>query len=162
MLSRDGLQSVPFDLLHEAWNEYTFSDNVIVRLRLILMAVLQRYEFGPMTFETKKVTVVSAPENLRGNPGEFEQDANLDVPRWECPILIRQEKWNEYSLAGGELISKIIFIANKAFKFENAFDKYGQPVYYMDGKILIKVYEKRNESSAKFLEGVTHPEGSSK
>jgi hypothetical protein len=144
MLSRDGLESVPFDLLREAWNEYTFSDNAVVRLRLILAAVMQRYEFGPMSFETKKVTTVSAPENLRGPPGEFEQDTDLELPRWQCPILIRQENWNEYSLAGGENHCKIIFIANRAYKLENAFDKYGQPVYYIDGKILIKVSERRN------------------
>ncbi len=140
MLSRDGLETVPFELLREAWNEYTFSDNVVVRLRVILTTILQRHEFGPMTFETKNVTVVSAPENLRGEPGEIEQGADLDVPKWECPILIRQEKWNEYSVAGGERLVKIIFIAHRALRLENAFDRFGQPIYFVEGKTLIKAF----------------------
>jgi len=142
VLSLNGLETVPFEILQEAWNEYIFSDNVVVRLRLILTTVLRHHEFGPMTFETKTVTVVSAPENLRGEPGEIEQGTYLDAPKWECPILIRQEKWNEYTLAGGERLIKIIFIANRALRLENAFDKFGQPIYSVDGKPLIKIFDR--------------------
>jgi hypothetical protein len=142
MSSRGGLQTVSFEPIRESWNEYIFSDSVTVRLRLILTTIVQKYDFGPLTFETQNVTVVSAPESLRGSPGNSEQGLDQDGPRWECPILIREEKWNEYSISNGDHFVKIIFIANRAFKIGNAFDKFGQPVYFIEGKPLVKVFDK--------------------
>lgn len=145
MARPDGPQVVPFDLVREAWNEYTFSDHVIVKIRLILTAVLQEYDYGPLSFETKKVTSVSAPDDLRGVPGEFEQGSNENVPRFECPILLRDERWNEYSLRGDSRLVKIVFVASRAFRLLRAFDKFGQPVYCVDGRPLIKSFEDVSE-----------------
>jgi len=137
---RDGPQSVPFELLREQWNEYIFSDQVVVRTRLILIMVMREYNLGPLTFQTQRATTVSAPDYRRGIPGEFEQgdDGNKGA-KWECPILLRYERWNEYSLADGTSRLRMIFMARKAFKLIDAFDKNGQPVYIIEGKPLIKV-----------------------
>ncbi len=137
---RGGLRSVPFELLQEQWNEYVFSDQVVVRTRLILIMVMQEYELGPLTFQTERATAVSAPDHLRGHPGEYEQGNDMSgETKWECPILLRYERWNEYSLADDTSRVRIIFVAKKAFRLVNAFDKNGQPVYMIDGKPLIKV-----------------------
>jgi hypothetical protein len=137
---RGGLQSVPFELLQERWNEYIFSDQVVVRTRLILIAVMQERELGPLTFQTERATTVSAPEYLRGSPGKHEQGNEEDEGvKWECPILLRYERWNDYSLADGTKRLRIIFVAKTAFKLMNAFDNNGQPIYIIDGKPLIKV-----------------------
>jgi hypothetical protein len=153
MIRRDGAGTIPFNLLREAWNEYVFSDNVIVRIRLILTAVIEENRFGPLSFHNEKVTTVLAPEDLKGTPGEFVQGSYQGVPRWECPILLRYEKWNEYSLDGGACFAKIIFVANRAFRLMNAFDKFGEPVYCVEGKPLIRVFEKteNEEESIKEL-----------
>jgi len=137
---RGGLRSVPFELLREQWNEYVFSDQVLVRTRLILIALMQMHDLGPLTFQTERVTSVSAPDHLRGWPGEYEQGSDRSGgAKWECPILLRYERWNEYSLADGSKKLKIIFVAKKAIKLMNAFDKNGQPIYVIEGKPLIKV-----------------------
>jgi hypothetical protein len=135
-----GLRSVPFELLREQWNEYVFSDEALVRTRLILIALMQIHDLGPLTFQTERVTTVSAPDHLRGRPGEYEQGSDRSgEAKWECPILLRYERWNEYSLTDGSKKLKIIFVAKKAFKLINAFDKNGQPIYIIEGKPLIKV-----------------------
>ena len=117
------VQSVPFELLREAWNEYVFSDQVLVRARLILTSVFQEFEFGPLYFQLDKVTTVSAPEELKGSPGVFEQGSVCNGPRWECQILLRDERWNEYSLADGTYFAKMIFVANKVFRRASAYDR---------------------------------------
>jgi hypothetical protein len=137
---RGGLRSVPFDLIQEQWNEYIFSDQVVVRTRLILITVTQEYELGPLTFQTERATTVSAPDHLRGSPGEHQQGNNVcGEAKWECPILLRYERWNEYSLADDTRRLRMIFMAMRAFKLTNAFDKNGQPIYMIEGKPLIKV-----------------------
>jgi hypothetical protein len=142
LIQRDGLQTIPFDLLEEAWNEYIFSDNVVVRTRTILTTVTADGQFGDLNFHTENVTAVSAPNALKSNPGDFEQGSAPNLPRWECIILLRNEKWNRYSIDGGARGVRIIFIANRAFKIMNAFDKFGQPIYNIEGRTLIKLSEK--------------------
>jgi len=139
LIHKSGREWVPFELLQEVWNEYIFSDNVTVRTRLILTTVLREYDLGPLSIYTEKVTTVSAPEELKGAPGNFEQGFELHVPRWECAILLRNEKWNEYSLEGGVSRARILFAANKAYRMQNAYDQFGQPVYYLDGSTLVRI-----------------------
>lgn len=142
---RGGPQLVPFDILEEAWNEYTFSDGVVVRTRLILTAVSQIYELGPFTFDFEQVTTVMAPPVLTSAPGEFEQGADLSMPESECQALLRSEKWNRYSIGQSERVARIIFIEHRSYKLLNAFDKYGQPVYRIEGKPLVKIYDQDAE-----------------
>lgn len=107
---------------------------------------MQEFEFGPLNFQLDKVTTVSAPEELKGTPGVFEQGSVCSGPRWECQIQLRDERWNEYSLADGTYFAKIIFVANKVFRRASAYDRFGQPVYLVEGKPLIKVSDKRSDS----------------
>jgi len=137
---RGGLQSVPFELLQEQWNEYIFSDQVVVSTRLILTMVMHKYNLGPLTLQTERATTVSAPDYLRGFPGEYKQGDDVNGrAKWESPILLRYERWNEYSLADGTRKLRMIFIARRAFKLMDTFDKNGQPIYIIEGKPLIKV-----------------------
>jgi len=152
MARLDGPQAVPFDLVREAWNEYIFSDHVTVRIRLILTSVLQESEYGRLSFETKKVTSVSAPDDLRGTPDEFEQGSDGNVPRFECPILLRDEKWNEYYLKENSRSVKIIFVASKAFRLLKAYDHFGQPIYCVDGRPLIKFFDEKSEEAGPISE----------
>jgi hypothetical protein len=140
---RGGLQSVPFELLQEQWNEYIFSDQIVVKTRLILTMVMHEYNLGPLTLQTERATTVSAPGYLQGSPGEYKQGDNVNGrAKWECPILLRYERWNEYSLADGTRKLRMIFMARKAFKLMDAFDKNGQPIYLIEGKPLIKVNDR--------------------
>ncbi|MDA4112193.1 MAG: hypothetical protein OK439_06605, partial [Thaumarchaeota archaeon] len=68
MSTSSGVRSVPYELLKEQWNEYVFSDQIVVRVRLILTNVLQDYEFGPYRIMTQKLTSVSAPNYLQRSP----------------------------------------------------------------------------------------------
>jgi hypothetical protein len=126
-------------MVSEAWNEYTFSDSVVVKTRLILTSVLRENEFSPFAFEFEKKTIVSAPDFLRGEPGNFDQGSDSGSTRWESPILLRDERWNEYTLQDESIPVKIIFIADKAYRVADAFDKYGQPVYCIEGETVIKI-----------------------
>lgn len=143
-----GPESVLFELLREQWNEYTFSDHVVVRTKLVLRGVLREFEFGALAFDFEKVTTVSAPEMLRGEQSQFIQGTYPGkVPRFECPILLRDEKWNECSLGEETKIAKFIFLASKAFKLADAYDNFGQPIYVIEGKPLIKVCDPDTGSS---------------
>jgi hypothetical protein len=137
--ARSGPQYVSFIMVSEAWNEYTFSDSVVVKTRLILTSVLRENEFSPFAFEFEKKTIVSAPDSLRGEPGNFDQGSDSGSTRWESPILLRDERWNEYTLENESIPVKIIFIADRAYRVAGAFDKYGQPVYCVEGKTVINI-----------------------
>jgi hypothetical protein len=65
------------------------------------------------------------------------------VPKWQCNILLHDERWNEYAIEDGSRIVRMIFVAQKALKLLNAYDKFGQPVYRIEGKPLIRVISAR-------------------
>ena len=145
---RDGLHSIPFQLLDQQCNDYIFSDQVVVKVKLILISISRQSEFAPLVFDIRTETSVAAPDYLRGTPGEFEQgNCRNGEPRWECPILARVERWNLYSAEDEEARDlKVIFRAAKSFKLTNAFDKDGQPIYEIQGKAVIKFDDRLSQN----------------
>ena len=78
-MSKSGGRSIPYELLKEQWNEYVFSDQTVVRVRLILTHVFQDYELGPYRVLTQKMTLVSAPDASAEVSGESSAGS---MQRW--------------------------------------------------------------------------------
>jgi len=148
MSTKSGVRSVQYELVREHWNEYVFSDQIVVRVRLILTNVLQDHELGPYRVMTQKLTFVSAPDYLRKAPGSHRQGlCEEGCVRWKTIPLLRDERWNEYSLSDKSQVLKIIFIEDNSSKIMDEYDDTGQPVYVIEGHPLIKV-EKIESPSA--------------
>ena len=147
MSVKSGGRAVPYELLKEQWNEYVFSDQTVVRVRIILTNVYQDFEFGPYRVLTQKMTLVSAPSYLQRTPGRHLQGVCSDgCVRWETQPLLRDERWNEYQLEESSLVLKIIFMEKSSSKIMDRYDDTGQPIYVIEGKSLITI-EKNAETA---------------
>ncbi len=140
MSPKRGGRTVPYELVKEQWNEYVFSDQTVVLVRLILTGVTQDHELGPYNVSTQKMTLVSAPEYLLEAPGKHRQGACLDgCVKWKTSPLLREERWNEYSLDDPAQILKIIFMEESASRVMDAYDATGQPVYVIEGRSFVTI-----------------------
>jgi hypothetical protein len=138
MSVQSGGRSIPFELLREQWNEYVFSDQTVVRVRLILTHVFQEYELGPYRVLTQKLTLVTAPSQRE--PGKHVQGVCSDgCVKWETQPLLRDERWNEYSIPESSLVLRILFLQKQASKIIDRYDETGQPIYVIEGKSLITI-----------------------
>jgi hypothetical protein len=132
-------RSVPYDLVKEQWNEYVFSDQTVVRVRLILTSVIQDHELGPYKISTQKMTLVSAPDHLQKAPGKHRQSTCQDgCVKWKTTPLLRDERWNEYHLENAQVL-KILFMEENSSKVMDEYDETGQPVYVVEGRSVITI-----------------------
>ena len=135
-----GGRTVPFELVKEQWNEYVFSDQTIVRVRLILTNVTQQQELGPYIVSTQKMTLVSSPGSLRIAPGKHRQGVCQDgCVKWKTTPLLRDERWNEYTLDDGAQVLKVLFMEENSARVMDQYDEAGQPVYVIEGRSLVTI-----------------------
>jgi hypothetical protein len=140
MSPKSGGRTVPYDLVKEQWNEYVFSDQTIVRVRLILTNVFQEFELGPYRVLTQKMTLVSAPNYPQGSPGIHRQGVCQDgCVRWKTTPLLRDERWNEYNLSDDSQVLRILFKEEESYKIMDEYDDTGQPVYVVEGRTLLSI-----------------------
>ncbi|MDA4131153.1 MAG: hypothetical protein OK457_10320, partial [Thaumarchaeota archaeon] len=85
-----------------------------------------------------------------GAPGIHRQGICQDgCVRWKTTPLLRDERWNEYSLSEDSQVLRILFKEEESYKIMDEYDDTGQPVYVVEGRTLhsIKSAETQVENS---------------
>lgn len=112
---------VDFKTSKEDWNKYELEDGTILKLKIVLMRIVQ--EIDPSgnkeyNFGWSNVISVTSPKELVGK---------IQIPIEDMKFEKIQEVPNEYVLASGEKLSLVPHIT--MISRANTLDQRGEPVY---------------------------------
>lgn len=160
---------VPFRVLREEWNRYDMGNGIIVRLRLILVAVRQApspKEKGPREFSSSfniLVGVDADPERRSSpnpNPKSLEELYKLELE--EAEPVHTEESWNYYSIGKeGQKILKTQASMNSIHFAPGEYDQDGNPMLIVNSSYFIKPLKlKQVQSELRELGIVVTPDSS--
>lgn len=133
-----------FKPIKEDWNLYVLEENVLLKIKLVLIKVLLKDidEVGNPGYETNYQSVIGIvpPAKVTGKPSGkthtrmeildsiIKDDINV--------IKTIQEDWNEYELSDGAKLS-VKLVLTKVSKTK-LFDKRGEPIYHVEWQVIMK------------------------
>jgi len=153
-----------FTVSKENWNIYKLEENVLLRMKLVLIKVLLREidENGNPSYETAYQVVMGIVPSpiVRGKPDERIYSAKeiLDAITVDDVKIaeVIHEDWNEYNLSDTSQLS-IKLVLTKASK-TSLLDPRGEPIYNIQHQAIVKgsvsqdlrrAYQKRYEQILK-------------
>lgn len=142
---------VPFEILEERWNEYSFSDGTIIRFRVILIRIAKAKgtPVGQYDITSNNLTSVVAPPSERGQPSSSpltaEEIQNAD--KFEVKAITTEEHWNVYRLIPTDDIIKVKYIATMFYRLKDKYDQFGEPMYLVAGGPIIAPQPKMGKQS---------------
>jgi len=142
-----------FDPIHEGWSIYKTRDDVLIKIRQIMLKILLAGVTADgnaqLVLGNNLLFSVTAPPQLKGalndQPITNEQIIAAIVER-NIPFETVKEDWNEYDVQGIKVGVKVI--ATVLAK-TNLFDSSGQPVYYVNYQNVVRAITDP-EDKAKF------------
>lgn len=137
-------EHIDFKTNREDWNLYSLEENVLLKLKLVLIKVIlvDIDEAGNPVYDSNYQVVIGIvpPAELLGEPSDREykkieilESIVKDDVKVEKTI---REDWNEYELEDGAKLS-IKLVLTKASKTK-LFDKRGEPIYYIYHQVIMK------------------------
>jgi len=135
---------INFKTIREDWNLYLLEENVLLKMKLVLIKVLLRDigEAGNPGYMTNYQIILGIipPKEFLGKPSdrkytsaEILDSIVKDDVKVEKTI---QEDWNEYELEDGARLS-IKIILTKASKTK-LFDEMGEPIFHIQHQAIMK------------------------
>jgi len=135
---------IDFKTIREDWNLYLLEENVLLKMKLVLIKVILRDidEVGNPGYETNYQIVIGIvpPTERLGEPSdrEYTKIEILDsIVKDDVKVekTIRED-WNEYELEDGAKLS-IKLLLTKASKTK-LFDRRGEPIYNVHHQVIMK------------------------
>lgn len=131
-----------FEVSAEPWNVYELSDGSRLRARLILLNVLNAYQYdalGKPVYQPVHTTlfVVHAPKELKGAPTIPQPDPSELLDHTTDVSINRNviDEWNAYSLVNGATLRMKLAIIS--IKRSSKHDPFGEPIYIINSQPLV-------------------------
>lgn len=135
---------IDFKPLKENWNLYLLEENVLLKMRFVLIKVMLKDidEVGNPGYEINYHAVIGIvpPPDLVGEPLErtYTKKEIMDSIVKDDVKVVKtiQEEWNKYKLEDGATLN-IKLILTKASK-TSLFDNRGEPIYNVHHQVIMK------------------------
>jgi len=140
---------IPFELVEEHWNEYSFSDGTIILFRTIVIRIARRKgsPAGQYDITTNNIATIMAPPTERGQPSPLmTPDEIQSAEKFEVRPITTEEHWNVYRLRTTDEMIKVKYVASNFYKVKGKFDQFGEPVYLVVGGPLVVPQPKSSKS----------------
>lgn len=141
----DSFREVEFEIEKEVWNRYELTDNAELRIRCVLIKVLQGPDTGnPLTTqytgETKNLTNVVPMEgfNLWGpkTTRNFSIEELTNARKIPVGFESIREDWNVYRLSNGTKLKMKLVVAG-VMRLQGLYDAHGVPIYNIDSTVIV-------------------------
>lgn len=130
---------VDFETIKEPWNIYSLEDESILRIRVLLLKVIQTSKTEDKkdyAVNTKTVMATYVQKELKGIPSIPNQKNKVEIEKKDIPFKVIAEDWNEYKLEDGTIL-KLKPVIARIDKL-TLFDPYGDPLFGVASQILVK------------------------
>ena len=134
-------EDIEFSIEREGWNEYKLSDGCLLKMKFVLIKVLQTFDaqgnpsFG---FNSQNLLAVYAPKKVKGKPQKQKYSAKelAESVIDDVDFKTIKEGWNIYHLKDGTKL-EIKLILTRAGKTDK-FDPTGAPIYLTNSQTVPK------------------------
>jgi len=139
------VRELEFKILKEDWFVYKLVDGTILKIKPVLIKVLETDQINPDTgkkiyeFEGTNIVFVKSPENLKGVPTlplpPPPEALKLEKEEVDIEETI-QEPWNLYELENGEKIKQKLIVAS-IYRIKNKYSRDGNPYYVVQSQMVV-------------------------
>jgi hypothetical protein len=151
---KEGLE-LPFEMIREGWSSYKTKDDVLIKMRAIMLKMLlvDVDESGAPKFVggTTLLFSLTIPPAKKGTPNPnpiTQKQIEETIIEPDIPFETIREDWNEYTVEGASVSVKLVVTT---ISKSSLFDHNGDPVYNMRYQPVIKATAKP-EVKQKFLQ----------
>jgi len=124
-----------FEVIKEPWNIYSLEDGTFLKIKVILIKVMQDIEKGSYAVNTTNALGILSPNVNKKAPSTNSED-KLEIEMKDMNFKVVEESWNEYKLEDGNILKiKPAIAAIDRTKF---YDVKGDPNYLINCQILVK------------------------
>jgi len=137
---------IGFRCLDDVWNEYILDDKTIIKIKTVILKIIDRGNDEHSLNETNLIITYS-PSQLRGRPSaEKLSIPELATAEDTTDIGFKESvgQWIRYELENGlkiDLKPMLISVSRT-----NKFDSHGEPVYLIQTHTLHKIIPKKKKS----------------